>query len=167
MHPDDEPNQVVIVEITPRLRKQMKDQGQDWTSETLRDPVRGINGKWVEFTGWLTFDFMHTDGAANTNPDPTPNQDIWRVTCWEIHPVTSFRVLERPPPEAGRLNRGDIARLHTAHTERVREHINRHPAAKQAIADRLAADRAHLAPEENEEADKEHQSWYEKARKHN
>ena len=76
--------QRVIVEVTPRLRKQMKDQGENWSTTALGGKIKG---KWVEVTGWLLFDTMHVDGAENTNPGGDMN---WRATCWEIHPITKI-----------------------------------------------------------------------------
>src|SRR5260370_29463177 len=82
--------QRVIVEVTPRLRKQMNDSGEDWSTKALD---RKIKGKWVEITGWLLFDSMHVDGAENTTPGGDKN---WRATCWEIHPVTAIKVTTPP-----------------------------------------------------------------------
>jgi hypothetical protein len=81
--------QRVIVEITPRLRKMMKDKepSVDWSTDALQPKVLG---KWVEFTGWLMFDWFHRTQAENTNPGGEGN---WRATCWELHPVTSLKVL--------------------------------------------------------------------------
>src|SRR5947209_1890337 len=55
----------IIVEVTPRVRKQMKDKGMDWSSHTL---TSRLEGKWVEFTGWLLFDIAHLKEAENTQP---------------------------------------------------------------------------------------------------
>lgn len=90
----------VIVEVTPRLRAITKQNGVDWTTTTLQgqnpsNPGGSILHKWVEVTGWMMFDTMHVDQAENTSPGHAGN---WRATCWEIHPVTSLRVLPGPPP---------------------------------------------------------------------
>jgi hypothetical protein len=90
-----------------------------------------INGKWVEFTGWLMFDTMHVDGAENTNPGDPMN---WRATCWEIHPVTSFKVLANPPPTLAALQPA-ISAMHDAHAA----HVASDPAAKAAIQKRNKA----------------------------
>jgi hypothetical protein len=81
--------QTVIVEITPRLRKKMKDMepSVDWSTDALEPKVLG---KWVEFTGWLMFDWFHRAEAENTNPGGEKN---WRATCWELHPLTNLKVL--------------------------------------------------------------------------
>jgi hypothetical protein len=80
----------VIVEVTPRLRTQMREHGLDWTTDALRQQLKG---KWVQFTGWMMFDTMHINQAENTNPGGDKN---WRATCWEIHPVTAINVTAAP-----------------------------------------------------------------------
>jgi hypothetical protein len=80
--------QHLIVEITPRLREIMKTQGVDWNLKTLRDKFRH---KRIEVEGWLFYDWEHGDKAYLRTGDTT---NSWRATCWEIHPVTSLRVLD-------------------------------------------------------------------------
>jgi hypothetical protein len=106
----------VIVEVTPRLRKQMKEKGVDWSTKALAHDTDGIKGKWVEVTGWLLFDFAHTDGAENTSPGKAGN---WRVTCWEIHPVTSLKVLDGPPPEVQDFQHASFAALQSTHAKHL------------------------------------------------
>src|SRR5262249_10943105 len=89
--PDAPPTQRVIVEVTPRTRILAKRRGEDWSTEALRTK---LIGKWTEFTGWMMFDFEHVRQAENTNPG---NPSNFRATCWEIHPVTSLKVLGAPP----------------------------------------------------------------------
>ena len=91
--------QRVVVEVTPRLRKQMKDAGKDWSTATLQgqNGADGIVGKWVRITGWLFFDEIHLEISENTNPGGPNNV---RATCWEIHPITGLEVLDTPPPGA-------------------------------------------------------------------
>jgi hypothetical protein len=84
-------NQRVVVEVTPRLRAT---KGDTWKTSELRSHEHGIKGRWVEVTGWLMFDTMHVNQAENTLPGGDHN---WRATCWEIHPITNFRILEGPP----------------------------------------------------------------------
>jgi hypothetical protein len=115
--------QRVIVEVTPRLRKQMKDKGEDWSTPTLQ---KKIKGKWVEVTGWLMFDTMHVDGAENTNPGGDMN---WRATCWEIHPITGLKVLAEPPDALAKLKPDALKALVSARAE----HVGRDPKTKQAI----------------------------------
>lgn len=120
--------QRVIVEVTPRLRVQMKAQDIDWTTEALRHPQKGIKGKFVEITGWLLFDTMHVNEAENTNPGHKGN---WRATCWEIHPVTEIKVLPAPSPGAD-LNPQVLAEFHAAHAQQLR----RDPAKQEALRKR-------------------------------
>ncbi len=50
-----------------------------------------IKGKCVAFTGFLFYDSIHADEAENTAPGRKKN---WRKTAWEVHPVTSYEVLD-------------------------------------------------------------------------
>lgn len=112
LSPDAEKTQRVIVEITPRLRKQMADQGVDWSTQKLKDPESGIRGKWVQVTGWLMFDQMHVHEAENTNPGGEHN---WRATAWELHPVTGIEVTNTPLDEFRALGPRLLTRLHRAY----------------------------------------------------
>lgn len=80
----------VIVEVTPRWRQKMAEQGADWSTATLK---KTIKGKWIHVTGWLLYDFEHQYQAENTAPGNPKN---WRGTVWEIHPVTSLEVVPGP-----------------------------------------------------------------------
>lgn len=79
--------QHLIVEITPRLRAIMKAQGVDWDLNALKK----IRHKQIEVEGWLFYDWEHGDKAYLRTGDTTKS---WRATCWEIHPVTSLKVLD-------------------------------------------------------------------------
>lgn len=79
--------QHLIVEITPRLREMMKAQGVDWNLNALKK----IRHKRIEVEGWLFYDWEHGDKAYLRTGDTTKS---WRATCWEIHPVTSLKVLD-------------------------------------------------------------------------
>lgn len=81
----------LIVEVTPRWRAYMKEQGADWSTATLQD---SLTGRWIGFTGWLFWDFSHADEAELTDPGGAHN---WRATAWEIHPVTGIRVCPDGP----------------------------------------------------------------------
>jgi hypothetical protein len=87
----------IIVEVTPRWRAAMKTAGTDWSTDQLK---ADLVGHWVEFTGWLLEDAEHRGNAENTvntvnhRPGTTPN--IWRQTTWELHPVTSIRIVDGP-----------------------------------------------------------------------
>jgi len=84
-------NQCVIVEVTPRMREIMSKKGIDWSTDNLRNTIKGHS---VKVRGWLLFDEEHSKQAENTDPD---NPKDWRATCWEIHPVTSIEVVESKP----------------------------------------------------------------------
>ena len=77
----------MIVEVTPRVRKQQATRGIDWNTDTLK---RRLTHHWVRFSGWLFFDSEHLDEAENTNPG---NKRNWRATCTEIHPVFAINVV--------------------------------------------------------------------------
>ena len=79
--------QHLIVEITPRLREIMKAQGVDWNLDTLKK----IRHKRITVEGWLFYDWEHGDKAYLRTGDTTKS---WRATCWEIHPVTSLKLLD-------------------------------------------------------------------------
>jgi hypothetical protein len=79
--------QHLIIEITPRLREIMKAKGIDWSYNTLKK----LRHKRIEVVGWLFYDWEHGDKAYLRTGDTT---NSWRATCWEIHPVTSLRVLD-------------------------------------------------------------------------
>ena len=76
----------VIVEITPRWRARLGDFGKLTTLQALAKRKAK-----VRVTGWMFFDEAHTSQADNTKPGSAGN---WRATCWEIHPVTRFAVLD-------------------------------------------------------------------------
>ncbi len=80
----------LIVEVTPRWRHIMQEKGVDWTTRGLR---KALLGRWVKVQGWLFFDSEHKNESENTNPGRERN---WRATAWEIHPVTSIEVVQRP-----------------------------------------------------------------------
>jgi len=80
----------VIVEVTPRWRALMAARGVDWSTPTLR---RQYLGRWVRVTGWLLFDAEHANAAENTAPGRGSD---WRATAWEVHPITSIEVVNRP-----------------------------------------------------------------------
>jgi hypothetical protein len=126
------PSQRVIVEVTPRVRKQMQDQGVDWSTEVLQDADRGIRGQWVEVTGWLLFDTPSIHEAENTNPGGNRN---WRATCWEIHPVTEIRVLNATPTEAQDFHPETLVKLQRAHAQAM----ERQPARRQELEKRNRA----------------------------
>jgi hypothetical protein len=81
-------NECIIVEITPRLRKMMASQGQDWSTQMIRSKYLG---RWVEVEGWMLYDYEHANMAENTHPGNIKN---WRGSAWEIHPITEIKIAE-------------------------------------------------------------------------
>lgn len=73
----------VIVEISPRFQAKLGD---------MKTVKKKITGKWVKFTGWLTYDYKHRSNARNVKK----TGNIWRATAWEVHPVTAFKVVPAP-----------------------------------------------------------------------
>jgi len=71
----------MIVEVTPRWQAKLGD---------LAKVKADIEGQCVQFTGWMLNDIVHRSNAANTNPK---GKAIWRMTSWEIHPVTAMKVV--------------------------------------------------------------------------
>ena len=139
-----ENTQSVVAEVTPRTRLLRQRAGHnDWTTEALK---RDIQGKWVEVTGWLLFDFEHVGEAENTNPGGARN---WRATCWEIHPVMSIKVLDGPPDEAFRVSPAAVKALQRADAAR----INHDPKRKQFVEERNAKYRARFAEDERDEVE--------------
>ena len=86
---DTADNRRVIVEVTPRWRAFMADQGEDWSTSALD----ALEGQCAEFTGWMFWDAYHDDESENTTPGRPEN---WRATAWEIHPVTAIRAIPCP-----------------------------------------------------------------------
>jgi hypothetical protein len=125
--------QRVIVEVTPRLRLLMKAKKEDWSTDALREKIKG---QWIEVTGWLLFDTPHIGEAENTNPGHKGN---WRATCWEVHPVTSITVLTGAPSEADGFSHKSFAALQGLHAAQA----TRTAKSRTALAD---FHKAHLAP---------------------
>jgi hypothetical protein len=137
--------QSVIAEVTPRTRILRERAGHnDWTTQALK---RDIQGKWIEVTGWLLFDFEHVGEAENTNPGGPRN---WRATCWEIHPVTSIKVLDSPPDDAFRVAPAVVKAFQSAQAE----HVNRDPKRKQFVEERNEKYRRKFAEDEHDEVER-------------
>lgn len=80
----------MIVEVTPRWREILKRNGMNWSTDSLRTQLLG---RWVNVRGWMLFDKEHMAESENTAPGRERN---WRATAWEIHPVNSLEVVNRP-----------------------------------------------------------------------
>lgn len=79
-----------IAEVSPAIRKIKAAAGVDWSTKNIRNQYLG---RWVEVEGWLFFDNEHKAQAENTAPGRPRN---WRATAWEIHPITSIRIISKP-----------------------------------------------------------------------
>lgn len=77
-------SQLLVAEVTPRVRQAMKDRGIDWSNRALRDTYLG---RWVTIRGWVFYDASHSDESAGSG-----GSRIWRGSAWEIHPVTSIEL---------------------------------------------------------------------------
>ena len=86
-HKDVTKRELMVAEVTPKLRAWAASHGIDWSEETLQAQ---LVGHWVEFEGWLYFDAGHTEESENINPG---NPENWRATAWEIHPITKITVI--------------------------------------------------------------------------
>ena len=80
----------VIVEVTPRIRRIMQDQGIDWSTSNLK---QSFKNKFVKIQGWLFYDVSHDKENYADDPDDDIGRSNWRATSWEIHPVTYIDVL--------------------------------------------------------------------------
>lgn len=65
----------MICEITPKDR----DIGFDY--------VKMLKGKMVTIQGYTFYDTEHVQNSYKDNPRGT---NVWRKSCWEIHPVTNI-----------------------------------------------------------------------------
>lgn len=139
--PDAENTEHIIVEVTPRIRQIMAQNGVDWSSETLRNPQTGIKGKWVEFTGWMFFDTDHLHEAENTNPGGSRN---WRASCWELHPVTSIVISSQPHHHT---HHPLSMAIHNSRDE-LRGRVRRDPTMAARIAERNTRAMAAFGPQE-------------------
>jgi hypothetical protein len=93
----------VVVEFTPRWEQTFG--FNDSNYDAMRQAViNQIQGKWVKFSGWMMFDFIHANASQSTSPaNPVcPNDGQlhsgcnWRATPWEVHPVTAYTVVSGP-----------------------------------------------------------------------
>ena len=93
----------VVVEFTPRWEKKFgfNDSNYDAMRQAVEDKIKG---KWVKFSGWMMYDFVHEDASQSTSPGnpvcPNDGQQHtgcnWRATPWEVHPVTAYTVVSGP-----------------------------------------------------------------------
>ncbi len=76
-------SETVVIEITPYSRK--------LHPEYTFQYIQSIIGKKVKITGWLMYDFEHTNVSQQFNPEA---KKIYRKTVWEIHPITSIQLMD-------------------------------------------------------------------------
>ena len=75
-NPTDKNTQAMVVEVN----RFTKANHPEFSVGNLHSLV----GTRITVTGWMMFDYEHTNRAVTTNPAGTHN---WRFTCWEVHPV--------------------------------------------------------------------------------
>ena len=80
----------MIVEVTPRWRRAMREAGVDWSTAGLR---AALLGRRVRVRGWLFYDGHHADESARHDPGDRRGGANWRATAWEVHPVTAMALL--------------------------------------------------------------------------
>jgi hypothetical protein len=69
----------IVIEITPAFKKKHPDY----------EDLFQKNAK-VRVTGYLLYDYLHEANAVKTC---TTCGNVWRKTCWEIHPITNMEPL--------------------------------------------------------------------------
>jgi hypothetical protein len=60
-------------------------------SNLTYDYIKSLIGKKVKISGYLFYDEEHKQNAANTSKSQT---NVWRSTCWEIHPVFNIEEIK-------------------------------------------------------------------------
>ncbi len=76
----------IVVEVTPRMRLLMQKKGVDWSQPALKKLV----GRTIEVQGWLMYDRKHGDQSAKVMQK---TKGVTRSTAWEIHPITSLKIV--------------------------------------------------------------------------
>jgi hypothetical protein len=93
----------VVVEFTPRWQQKFGLGDSDY-QKMLKKVSGQILHKWVKFDGWMLYDYMHQNASKSTMPKQPvcPNDGKehpncnWRATPWEVHPVTSYKMVSGP-----------------------------------------------------------------------
>jgi hypothetical protein len=88
---DNDSHDILIVEVTPRMREIEQAQGVDWSTATLK---KTLVGHQVRIKGWLMFDWDHVNENWADNPNNNKRKPNWRASCWEIHPIMSIEILD-------------------------------------------------------------------------
>ena len=73
----DKANEAIVIEIN----RFTKTSNPELTLKKIKDTY--LHQK-VVIEGWMFFDEEHKQNAVNTNPS---GGNLWRATCWEVHPV--------------------------------------------------------------------------------
>jgi hypothetical protein len=74
----------------PPLASNDGPQGLDWSTRALRDRLLG---RWIKVKGGMLYDVEQQYESENTAPGRERNG---RATAWEVQPVTSIEVVQRP-----------------------------------------------------------------------
>jgi len=72
-----------VIEVT----KYSKQLHPEWDAAYFNTHYKGHK---VEVTGWMLYDFEHKNVSSETNPNATK---INRKTVWEVHPITSVKII--------------------------------------------------------------------------
>src|SRR6266852_6817225 len=75
----------VVVEMTPYYREQFR---PGWNLGT----VQNATGRQVRVTGQLMIDNVHHKPADDCGLGDADTGKCWRLSVWEVHPVSSFQV---------------------------------------------------------------------------
>ena len=90
------PKNILIVEITPRMRELMQ-KNEDWSTAAIQ---KKYLNHMVTVQGWLFYDEEHENVAFATKPG---NPKDWRASCWEVHPITSIAFADGSPEAKAEL----------------------------------------------------------------
>lgn len=94
-HALDQPS--VVVEMTPYYREQFR---PGWTL----GKVQNATGRQVKVTGQLMIDNVHHKPADDCDLGDAEFGKCWRLSVWEVHPVTSFQVCNADHCDASSTN---------------------------------------------------------------
>jgi hypothetical protein len=81
----DEKKKAAIVEMTPHTRANHP----AWTTDALK----AVKGRKVRVVGQLMVDNEHNVSSQNCGHNPH-TAACWRLSVWELHPVTAFQVCD-------------------------------------------------------------------------
>jgi len=81
-------SKAVVIETTPRVKELAARNGFNWYLPALKK----IELKKIRVKGWLLRDEEHVENSYVDGASGGPTK-IHRGTIWEVHPVTSIRIL--------------------------------------------------------------------------